>query len=324
MRWVGLGLGLLVLACDSRSPRAIDDPDGMTTESSGSGGTDGDASMGGSGASGGGGTTHTVGAGGSLGEAGSGSSDATGSGGSAGGSGAGPVDTTPTPCNASDGSGCGEDEFCLDTRSDSCVAGFDADCQGLCATTLSAASCDDGPAQCGGTVTCKAARPECATGLVNSVIDQCWGPCVPADCCSCGENVACPNSNVACDLASGRCVVPAAPEPRCSLPFDPVSCSGPAQFAFIDGRCQEAPDGACGGNDNRFETIEECLRRCEGLPQQRACPEGRIAADICLGCGLGGGCPQHGTMCAKVCTEDEECELGMFCVDGVCGANFCI
>lgn len=282
-----MSVGLLVLACESRAPQAIDDPAGTTTGSSGSGGT----------------------------------SSAGGSGGSAG---AGEVDTTPESCNASDGSGCDENEVCLDTATDSCAAGFDADCAGLCAPTEPSSSCDDGPAACLGTVTCKAAQPECADGLVNSIVDECWGPCVPADCCSCGGDVACPNADVACDPAQGRCVVAAAPEPRCALPFDPVSCEGPVQFAFIDGRCQEAPDGACGGNDNRFETLEECLRRCEGLPQQGECPEGRVPSTICLACGLAGGCRQQGTVCAKSCSQDEDCDAGMSCVDSVCGANLCI
>ncbi|HEY6725038.1 MAG TPA: BPTI/Kunitz-type proteinase inhibitor domain-containing protein, partial [Polyangiaceae bacterium] len=156
------------------------------------------------------------------------------------------------------------------------------------------------------------------------IVDECWGPCVPADCCVCGGDVTCPNGDVACDAAEGRCMAAAAPEPRCSLPFEPLSCSGAARFAFIEGRCQETPDGVCGGNDNSFETIEECLRRCEGLPQQGECPEGRVVSDICLACGFGGGCRQWSLVCAKSCIADEDCAAGMSCVDSVCGANFCI
>lgn len=309
-----LCVGVLVLGCDSRSPKAIDDPDGRT---SGSGGTGGTSATGGSGGFGG------TSSGGSSGEAGSGgaSGDVTGAGGSAG---AGPIDTTPTPCNASDGSGCEEDEICLDLLTDACAAGFDEDCPGLCAAMLPASSCDDGSLACGGTVTCKSAQPECPDGLVNSIVDSCWGPCVPADCCTCSDEVSCPNGDAACDRATGRCRVAAAPEPRCALPFEPVDCQGAAHFSFIDGRCQQGTDGACGGNDNSFDTLEECLRRCEGLPQQADCPGGRVASSICLACGFGGGCMQWSTVCAKSCDDSDDCDAGMSCVDGVCGANFCI
>ena len=148
---------------------------------------------------------------------------------------------------------------------------------------------------------------------------------MPADCCSCSAEVACSSEDVSCDLATGRCVVPAAPEPRCVVPFAPKPCEGFARvFAFIDGECQEQDEGVCGYNDNQFSTFEECLRHCEGLPQQGECPAGRVARSICLACGGGGGCAKTATVCAKSCSTTEECDSGMTCLDSVCGTHFCI
>lgn len=228
-------------------------------------------------------------------------------------------------CNSSDGSGCDPDELCLDIESDACGPGLDADCVGHCAQTLPAAGCDVQLAQCYGDVTCPALPGQCAEGLVLSIVDDCWGPCVPADCCACAQDTQCPLDDVACDLQAGRCTVPAAPEPSCLLPFEPGACATTTTvFAFIDGECQELAAGQCQGNDNRFFTLDECLRRCEGLPQQGPCPEGRVGRLTCLQCGGGGGCVEEATVCAKSCETNDDCDRGMLCVDAACGMYLCI
>ena len=175
-----------------------------------------------------------------------------------------------------------------------------------------------------GTVSCPALPPECPEGQVASIVDECWGPCVPNDCCACSEDFECLIDDFVCNAPAGRCVELAAPEPRCFAPFESAPCEGLERlFAFVDGHCQERTDGTC-GDQNHFRTLEECMRRCEGLPQQGACPEGRIARVTCLECGGGGGCVKEYTLCAKSCSTDEDCDPTMTCLDGACGMNFCI
>ena len=148
---------------------------------------------------------------------------------------------------------------------------------------------------------------------------------MPAACCACAQDTQCPSDDVSCDLQAGRCAVPAAPEPSCLLPFEPGGCAATTTvFAFVDGHCQELAASQCEGNDNRFYTLDECLRRCEGLPQQGPCPEGRVSHRTCLQCGGGGGCVTEATVCAKRCETNDDCERGMTCNDDVCGMNFCI
>jgi hypothetical protein len=96
-------------------------------------------------------------------------------------------------------------------------------------------------------------------------------------------------------------------------------------FAFIDGECKLATYGGCGGNDNRFSTLEECLSRCQGVPGEGPCPEGRAERVICLGCGAGGGCIQLAGVCAKPCATQTDCTpSGFSCADDYCQAAFCI
>ncbi len=113
----------------------------------------------------------------------------------------------------------------------------------------------------------------------------------------------------------------------CSLPFDPGPCEAlfPV-YAFVDGACVMRTYGGCQGNGNRFNTLGECLATCVG--QTGECPPNRVAREICLGCGLAGGCSQTATVCALVCSADGgagQCEtLLPFCIQGVCQVGGCI
>ena len=270
-----------------------------------------------------GGTTGDVtGSGGSAGAVtGSGGTTGavTGSGGSAG---EGDTDTTPRLCSSLGGDGCDAGELCLDITTDACVPELADGCPGYCTPTVPPTDC--ALAQCMGTVTCPALPPQCPEGQVASIVDECWGPCVPNDCCACSEDFECLIDDFVCDVTAGRCVELVAPEPRCFAPFESAPCDGPVRlFAFLDGHCQARTDGTC-GDKNHFVTLEECMRRCEGLPQQGPCPEGRVARATCLECGGGGGCVKEYTLCAKSCSTDEDCDPSMTCVDGSCGMNFCI
>jgi hypothetical protein len=83
------------------------------------------------------------------------------------------------------------DEFCaLDCARDPCpemgITADDVACrQGRC---VLARSCD------AGRVVCRAAPPTCSEGTVPSVVDDCWGPCIPptecanvGSCADCGD-----------------------------------------------------------------------------------------------------------------------------------------
>lgn len=114
----------------------------------------------------------------------------------------------------------------------------------------------------------------------------------------------------------------------CGLPFD----SGPCEAAFpvwafvpALGACFPHTYGGCEGNDNRFDTREACESAC---PITGACPSNRIERDICLQCGLGGGCAETGTACALICSDSSQCEgttaHSVGCFDGVCQVTGCI
>jgi hypothetical protein len=119
------------------------------------------------------------------------------------------------------------------------------------------------------------------------------------------------------------------PPPACALPFEAGVCLALIPvYAFVDGACAPRSYGGCGGNDNRFYSLEECLATCVG-PALGECPPNRVKREICFGCGLAGGCAKTGTTCALVCsgtgTSDPVC-LGAlpFCSDGVCQVAGCI
>jgi Kunitz/Bovine pancreatic trypsin inhibitor domain len=122
---------------------------------------------------------------------------------------------------------------------------------------------------------------------------------------------------------TGGVPVPAA---RCLLPFEPSSCDAAFPvFAFEDGQCVPKIYGGCEGNDNRFNTVEECWSVCEGRPSVAACPEGRVAQKVCLACGPAGGCATLETVCAQPCgAQEPPCESPLTCDSGFCQMGRCI
>jgi hypothetical protein len=114
----------------------------------------------------------------------------------------------------------------------------------------------------------------------------------------------------------------------CALPFDPGPCRAAIPvYAFVDGACVMRSYGGCDGNDNRFDTLEECMATCAGPPDPGACPPNRVAREICLGCGPTGGCSKRATVCALICDAyagDSPCELSLpVCWQGVCQVALC-
>jgi hypothetical protein len=74
-----------------------------------------------------------------------------------------------------------------------------------------------------------------------------------------------PTSIEAYCAGDGHCDVRPASSSVCSLPFEAGSCEARIPvFAFVDGACVERIYGGCGGNANRFQTVEECTAECEG------------------------------------------------------------
>ncbi|BHF79609.1 serine-type endopeptidase inhibitor activity [Sparganum proliferum] len=58
----------------------------------------------------------------------------------------------------------------------------------------------------------------------------------------------------------------------CNEPIDPGMCMAYfPMFAYNSetGRCEEFVYGGCGGNENRFETLEDCQYTCQKRPRPR-------------------------------------------------------
>lgn len=170
-----------------------------------------------------------------------------------------------------------------------------------------------------------AAPPLCSTG--------CQATC---GCCSCAPGQR--SGDLVC--TSQGCYEPAAddggidhggwsPAAACGLPFEAGPCDAAIPvYASVGGACVPRVYGGCQGNDNRFTTLEECLVACEGRPVPNGCPAGRIAQEICLACGLAGGCGHSAMVCALSCDADAGsagCAGPLAnCYAGVCQAAFCI
>jgi hypothetical protein len=214
-----------------------------------------------------------------------------------------------------------ERSFCLEgtalcDSSTPCAEGFVCDPLSRCVPEKVA---------CTGTVLCPAIASDCPPGYARSFIDDCYGPCVPLETCGCTRDADCPEATASCDRSSGRCVVPAAPEPRCLLPYDGGRCDGNFRiFAFVNGGCREMQHGGCSRNDNVFGTLEECRARCEGEPIPNGCGDGEVLARICLACGDLGGCAHQQLACTQPCDETTACEgLGFSCAGGLCQVAMC-
>ena len=114
----------------------------------------------------------------------------------------------------------------------------------------------------------------------------------------------------------------------CGLPFDGGPCDAAFQvWAFVPelGACFPHIWGGCGGNSNRFETQEECEATCP-VSVQGECPPNRAAAEICLQCGVAGGCMATTFTCALVCSDSDQCSSsasGVGCFGDVCQVGGC-
>ena len=63
----------------------------------------------------------------------------------------------------------------------------------------------------------------------------------------------------------------------------------------------------------------------DGDPRPPFCPAGTVGKQVCLQCGVVGGCMQTDTVCAQTCTGHDDCtEIGQSCADGVCQVLGCL
>ena len=221
--------------------------------------------------------------------------------------------------------GLGIGNSCAGTDSPSCDTSSDCRDGFLCRQAVDAKRCVADLVTCTGSNggDCGTPTPACPPGYANAKMDGCFGACVPLFHCGCTANSECPYPS-SCDLLAGRCLYPQV-APGCGFPYDPGPCDAaiPA-FAFNNGQCEPVTYGGCGGNENRFTTIEECLSACGGAPLFGSCTGGRESAHICLECGDSGGCALFGNFCAETCQSDDDCNtLGHTCHDGVCQAYGC-
>ena len=94
-----------------------------------------------------------------------------------------PADVEPGEC---------EDDCLVDSCTAKGLEGLEAACR--------SGGCEFGSTiECSGPVSCDSLPPECISGEVPSIVDECWGPCVPYHYCadtsactpSCGEGWVC-------------------------------------------------------------------------------------------------------------------------------------
>jgi hypothetical protein len=68
-----------------------------------------------------------------------------------------------------------------------------------------------------------------------------------------------------CDDGAGGCTQRACSNPSCHLPFDAGGCLAVVPVFYYNPetfQCEERSYGGCGGNDNRFDTLEACQASC--------------------------------------------------------------
>lgn len=92
----------------------------------------------------------------------------------------------------------------------------------------------------------------------------------------------------------------------CALPFEPGFCNALFPVYTYDakaGECTEANYGGCGGNENRFDTKQECEAACGDSTASQVCGD----ASDCDACLTMDGCSWTADLCASECLQDAAC-----------------
>lgn len=103
---------------------------------------------------------------------------------------------------------------------------------------------------CSPTAPCNSPPPACQTGMVPSVVDQCWGPCVSAT--ECREVSSCSQ----CTGPLTTCVTTPGQAPECALDHRCVN---------VPVACQGAPSCACMGASVCTPPYDTCVDK-PGVP----------------------------------------------------------
>lgn len=116
------------------------------------------------------------------------------------------------------------------------------------------------------------------------------------------------------------------PSPACTDPIGPGICDAAFPVYWHDpesGACVQRIWDGCTEGANNYETQADCRAAC---PAPSSCDAPRTLLEVCLSCGIAGGCGSTGTVCAAPCTEHVDCEgdgVGSFCVNGACQVSGC-
>ena len=81
------------------------------------------------------------------------------------------------------------------------------------------------------------------------------------------------NSFISAAACRDECAMPLSARAVCSMPAESGDCAGRERRWAYDsrsGRCQPFEYGGCGGNDNNFASLRECLSSCRGMELRNA------------------------------------------------------
>jgi len=164
---------------------------------------------------------------------------------------------------------------------------------------------------------------------ISCYTDSCPEDCGKGSCSSCFGQIACEGAGCQWnqDGPAMWCTEPfgGGGDDICELPADSGNCLAYFErFAFnpLTGECEEFVWGGCGGNDNNFETLEECQKACGGSTTYDPCA-GKKCGDMCTMCPPGDtDCME--TMEIKACNSDGQCvsDTGNLCeASGACSGS---